>query len=292
MPTTDTSSVAAALSNPQITVLELDTIGPIGRLGEWLFAAGASLKTYRPWKGEALPAPEELGEGLVVLGGRQNAYADAEYPWIEGVRELIRYGRTADLPTMGICLGAQIAATALGGEVAVPYERDEHGVIELQLTEAGQEDATLKPAIDEAVRAAVRAGISTSDGTRLPAYASHNDAVTRLPEGATLLATSEASPIHAWHLGRVLAFQQHPELSPAHLAVLSQRAELARRGATELLGDHGALAEGAQLPQDVVELGEHIEADAERVDPVIQSFGRTLALEMVQRAKAYAVQRG
>lgn len=292
MPTTDTSSVAAALSNPQITVLELDTIGPIDRLGEWLFAAGASLKTYRPWKGEALPAPEELGEGLVVLGGRQNAYADAEYPWIEGVRELIRYGRTIDLPTMGICLGAQIAATALGGEVAVPHERDEHGVIELQLTEAGVEDATLKPAIDEAVRAAVRAGISTSDGTRLPAYASHNDAVTRLPEGATLLATTEASPVHAWRLGRVLAFQQHPEVSPAHLAVWSQRAELARRGATELLGEHGVLAEGAELPQDVVELGARIQADAERVDPVIQSFGRTLALEMVQRAKAYAVQRG
>lgn len=189
-------------AGPLITVIEPDAVAPLDRLGEWLFASGARLRTIRVWKGEALPATDDLGDGLVVLGGQMSAHDDAAHPWLEGLREIIRHAVADGLPTLTICLGAQVAAEALGAVTAVPSpDGGEHGVAELELTEAALVDRVLGPVIDEAVRAAVRAGISTQDGTRLPAVVSHDDAVVSLPEGATLLASSQRCPIHTWRVG-------------------------------------------------------------------------------------------
>ena len=291
-----------------ITVIEPEELAPVGRLGEWLFAEGAALRMVRPWQGEAIPALEEVGDGLVVLGGSMSAHDAADHPWLADLRELLRGVVADNIPAIAICLGAQVAAEALGGTTAVPaLGNDEVGVVELTITPAGESDPVFGQVAAEAVRAAHRTGISTSDGTRFPVIVSHHDAVTHLPEAATLLASSDRSPVHTWRAGRLLAFQHHPESDPARAAYWRTRDALneqsgtidtaslkAARDALEVaagrsaapgaVGTHGATP--ADLPEAVASAGAAVRAEAEKVDPVIQAFGRTLARVLVRNVRA------
>ena len=291
-----------------ITVIEPEELAPVGRLGEWLFAEGASLRMVRPWRGEPIPSLDEIGDGLVVLGGSMSAHDEGEHPWLADLRELLRGVVADDVPAIAICLGAQVAAEALGGSTAVPaLGNDEVGVVELTITAAGESDPVFGAVAAEAIRAAHRAGISTSDGTRLPVIVSHHDAVTHLPEAATLLASSDRSPVHTWRAGRLLAFQHHPESDPARVAYWRTRDALndlagtmdaaslkAARDALEVAagrsaapgaaGTHGATA--ADLPEAAASAGAAAREQAERVDPAIQAFGRSLARVLVRNVRA------
>ena len=291
-----------------ITVIEPEELAPVGRLGEWLFAEGAALRMVRPWRGDPIPSLSEVGDGLVVLGGSMSAHDEADHPWLADLRELLRGVVADDVPAIAICLGAQVAAEALGGTTAVPaLGKDEVGVVDLTITPAGESDPVFGQVAAEAVRAAHRTGISTSDGTRFPVIVSHHDAVTHLPEAATLLASSDRSPVHTWRAGRLLAFQHHPESDPARAAYWRTRDALneqsgtvdtaslkAARDALEVaagrsaapgaVGTYGATP--ADLPEAVASAGAAVRAEAERVDPVIQAFGRTLARILVRNVRA------
>ncbi len=291
-----------------ITVIEPEELAPVGRLGEWLFAEGAALRMVRPWRGDPIPSLSEVGDGLVVLGGSMSAHDEADHPWLADLRELLRGVVADDVPAIAICLGAQVAAEALGGTTAVPaLGKDEVGVVDLTITPAGESDPVFGQVAAEAVRAAHRTGISTSDGTRFPVIVSHHDAVTHLPEAATLLASSDRSPVHTWRAGRLLAFQHHPESDPARAAYWRTRDALneqsgtidtaslkAARDALEVaagrsaapgaVGTHGATP--ADLPEAVASAGAAVRAEAEKVDPVIQAFGRTLARILVRNVRA------
>ena len=291
-----------------ITVIEPEELAPVGRLGEWLFAEGAALRMVRPWRGDPIPSLSEVGDGLVVLGGSMSAHDEADHPWLADLRELLRGVVADDVPAIAICLGAQVAAEALGGTTAVPaLGKDEVGVVDLTITPAGESDPVFGQVAAEAVRAAHRTGISTSDGTRFPVIVSHHDAVTHLPEAATLLASSDRSPVHTWRASRLLAFQHHPESDPARAAYWRIRDALneqsgtvdaaslkAARDALEVaagrsaapgaVGTHGATP--ADLPEAVASAGAAVRAEAERVDPVIQAFGRTLARILVRNVRA------
>lgn len=189
------------------------------------------------------------------------------------------------LPTVAICLGAQVAAEALGGQTAVPAPYGgEEGVIELHLTPAGTQDRFFGAVVDEAVRAAVRAGISTADGTRLPVLVSHSDGVVALPQGATLLASSQGAPIHAWRAGRLLALQHHPETTPARVGYWRARNTAQRLGAAQT----GQDLPQDQLPPQARQAGRQAQVEAERVDAVTQAFGRALARNLVASARGYA----
>ena len=65
---------------PVITVIEPEAFAPLGRLGQWLFAEGASLRVVRPWAGEAIPGPAGAGDqvGGGGEGGRQGADAEED----------------------------------------------------------------------------------------------------------------------------------------------------------------------------------------------------------------------
>ena len=291
-----------------ITVIEPEELAPVGRLGEWLFAEGAALRMVRPWRGDPIPSLSEVGDGLVVLGGSMSAHDEADHPWLADLRELLRGVVADDVPAIAICLGAQVAAEALGGTTAVPaLGKDEVGVVDLTISPAGESDPVFGQVAAEAVRAAHRTGISTSDGTRFPVIVSHHDAVTHLPEAAILLASSDRSPVHTWRAGRLLAFQHHPESDPARAAYWRTRDALneqsgtvdtaslkAARDALEVaagrsaapgaVGTHGATP--ADLPEAVASAGAAVRAEAERVDPVIQAFGRTLARILVRNVRA------
>ena len=274
-----------------ITVIEPEAFAPLGRLGEWLFAEGVTLDVVRLWSGEAVPSFEEIGDGLVVLGGAMSAHDDAEHPWLADLRALLRRVVDERLPAVTICLGAQVAAEALGGATAVPSPHgSEGGIVDLHLTEGAADDPVFGELVNEAVRAAVRAGISTQDGTRLPAIVSHDDGVVCLPEEAILLASSEGAPVQAWRAGRLLALQHHPESNPERIEYWQARNAARRMGLVQDEEAAEALPEGV-LPDEALAVGAAARAEAERVDPVIHAFGRALARQLARNARALRASR-
>src|SRR5680860_518681 len=98
----------------RVLVVQHEDDCPPAWIGEWLVEAGCTLDVRRPYAGDDLPA--ELGEhdALLVLGGAMGANDDAAHAWLAPTRELVRKAVRRALPTLGICLGQQLVAVALG----------------------------------------------------------------------------------------------------------------------------------------------------------------------------------
>ncbi|SHE25078.1 glutamine amidotransferase [Actinomyces glycerinitolerans] len=285
----DAAALAAVPTStaPIITVIEPEPQAPIGRLREWLAAEGLTLRMVRPEAGDPLPSLDDLGDGLVVLGGPMSAHAEADHPWITPLRDLLHGVVETRVPAVAICLGAQIAAEAIGGTTAAPSPYGtERGVVDLELKDAAAADPLFSEIVDEAVRAAVRAGISTHDGTRLPVLVSHDDGVVSLPATATLLASSAGAPVQAWRAGRLLALQHHPESTPVRMERVESRITAWKLGAVDDVEELTHLSD-ADLPAEALAAGRRVRADAERAEPVVQAFGRALARVLARQARAH-----
>jgi GMP synthase (glutamine-hydrolysing) len=127
---------------------------------------------------------------LVVLGGPIGVYEDDLYPWLKDEIAYIAARLKAQKPTLGICLGAQLMARALGARV-YPGPVKEIGWKPLNLTQG-------------------RAGLLAPLGDH-PVLHWHGDTFD-LPDGATHLASTDICRNQAYSLGRHgLAFQFHPE---------------------------------------------------------------------------------
>lgn len=147
---------------------------------------------------ERMPIPDPtLYQAIVLLGGPQHVYANEGEAYLTREQDLLRQAVAASIPTLGICLGGQLLASALGARVR-RYEVAEVGFFEIPLTEAGRQDPLF-------------AGLP---GWQL-AFHWHED-VFDLPEGAVLLATSEQVPNQAFRYGPcAYGLQFHIELNTA-----------------------------------------------------------------------------
>jgi GMP synthase (glutamine-hydrolysing) len=129
---------------------------------------------------------------VVLLGGPMGVYEDAEYPWLTAEIAAVRQRLAAGLPTLGICLGAQIIAKALGANV-YPGARAEVGFAPVTLTAQGRHSA-----------------ISAFADVQLLHW--HGDTFD-LPIGAERLAATTITPNQAFRVGdHVLALQFHGEM--------------------------------------------------------------------------------
>jgi len=166
-------------------------------MGEWLAEAGLVVDVRRPYAGDALPRDLRGHAGMVVLGGEMGAYDDAAHPWLTEVKDLCRTAVATGTPVLGICLGHQLLAVALGGEVARGPHGQQIGVLEVGWTPEAYVDPLLAPvaALDDA-----------------PAVQWNNDVVTRLPDGATALARTPRGELQAARFGSAAwGVQWHPE---------------------------------------------------------------------------------
>ncbi len=143
----------------------------------------------RPPAGDAIPAPTDFS-ALVVLGGSQGAYEAAIHPYLDDEMEAIRTAVAADVPVLGICLGSQLVAHALGGR-AYLADRPEAGVIAPAITAEGAADPV-------------------AELIAKPVLTFHQDTFD-VPANATVIARSDRF-VQAFRCGSALAIQPHPEV--------------------------------------------------------------------------------
>lgn len=165
--------------------------------------AGVAPLRIDEWRGAEL---------VVVLGGPIAAYDVQIYPWLEqqisGLRERLALRR----PTLGLCLGAQLMASALGARV-YPGARKEIGWAPVELSEAGKASC-----------------LAALEG--VPVLHWHGDTFD-IPPGGDLLARTALTPHQAFSHGRhALALQFHPEADPSRIEpwLIGHACELTQAG--------------------------------------------------------------
>jgi GMP synthase-like glutamine amidotransferase len=180
-------------------VIENDPTDDARRLGEWLTEAGLELEVCRPYKGEALPGDLDKFGALVVLGGDQRAFDDADgnpgAPWFPALESLFRKAVRNKVATLGVCLGGQLLATAMGGTVERSASGPEIGAKLVARRDAAEYDTLWRyvPFVPDVLQW-------------------HSDEITELPIGATLLAASTRYPNQAFRVGdRAWGLQFHIE---------------------------------------------------------------------------------
>lgn len=180
-------------------VIENDPSDDLRRLGEWFTEAGLALTVVRPHAGDPLPETLEGFLALVVLGGEQSAYPDAGgapgASWFPAVEGLLRKAVRHRVPTLGVCLGGQLLATAHGGLVERSTSGPEIGPGLVARRDAADTDPLFKrvPLLPDVLQW-------------------HHDEITELPIRAVLLAASTRYPHQAFRLGdRAWGLQFHIE---------------------------------------------------------------------------------
>jgi GMP synthase-like glutamine amidotransferase len=149
---------------------------------------------HHPYRGEALPEVEQIA-ALIVLGGAMGANDDVRYPFLTDLKNLIRSVVAARIPYLGVCLGGQLLAVAVGAEV-VSHRWEELGTLDVSLTQEGRKDRLFEGIADE-----------------FKTFQWHHDSFD-IPDGGMLLATSAACRHQAFRVGNsAWGVQFHPEVT-------------------------------------------------------------------------------
>ncbi len=188
--------------------------------------AGILWDTVALHAGDQVPPDASGYDALIAMGGPMDVWQTAEYPWLTPEIEMIRDAVVrSDVPFLGVCLGHQLLAAALGAEVR-PAAVAEVGMGFVELTVQAKSDPLLS-------------GLASP----LRCFQWHGAEVAELPSGATLLASNCGCGIQAFRWGRyAYGMQFHAEIEtdtvdawrqiPEYAASLN--ASLGKEGAQEL----------------------------------------------------------
>ncbi len=180
----------------RILVVQHQDDCPPAMVGDWLTEAGCWLDVRRPDAGEPLPVDLAAHDGLLVLGGSMGAHDVAEHPWLVETKQLVREAARRDVPTLGICLGHQLVAVALGGRVSPNSRGQQLGLLPVGWTGQACRDDLMGDLVGTPV------GVQWND-----------DLVTDLPTGTVVLAHTEHGELQAARFApTVWGVQLHPEV--------------------------------------------------------------------------------
>lgn len=228
-----------------------------GALRDFMAADGIRWDAVELDEGERIP-PLDGYDALLVMGGPMDTWQEDQYPWLVDEKRAIRAAIAMGMPYLGVCLGHQLLADALGGSVR-RAPRPEVGILDVALTEAGRADPFC-------------AGLAP----RFPALQWHSYEVDRLPAGGRTLASSPACVNQAIGVGtNAYGVQYHVELTEA--TVPEWGCVPAYKGALER-----SLGEGGQG---------RLEAEAARHLPTFRADARRLHDNFVAIARAHPKRR-
>lgn len=167
-----------------------------GVFGEFWGEAGHSEHVVELDEGEVIPALQDF-DMLAVMGGPMDVWQEEAYPWLKLEKAAIRHWvRELKRPYLGICLGHQLLADALGGKVGL-MKQPEVGLATVELTKAGRADR-LFDGVDGAIKT----------------LQWHGAEVSVLPQGGEILAGNAACAIQAMRVGsNAYGFQYHMEIT-------------------------------------------------------------------------------
>jgi GMP synthase-like glutamine amidotransferase len=168
----------------------------LGIIEEWATARGFEIRVSQLFNHDPLPAFEHV-DWLVVMGGPMGIYDHVEHPWLVAEKAFIKQAIDAGKTVLGICLGAQLIADALGAKV-YPGPQKEIGWFPIERSPAAPK---LLP-------------------EKLMVFHWHGDTFD-LPEGAVHLASSSACSNQGFiYNHRVIGLQFHLETTPKSMEAL------------------------------------------------------------------------
>lgn len=217
-------------------------------VARWLEELGFSTSTIKAYDGERIPAvlPDYVA-GVIALGGAMSALDDLNFPWLSAEKALLKTLVEEELPVLGICLGAQLLAAALGGTIS-RLEENEIGIYQINQVSADS-IFTLNPG-----------AISTQW---------HEDYVSVLPAGSTLIADSVQCPTQIYRVGDLsYGIQCHPEADASIVSLWENKPDNAFKGFDK-----------SEISTTVAETVKVREGELESTwKPLIQNWGRAVAL--------------
>ncbi|HYA35864.1 MAG TPA: gamma-glutamyl-gamma-aminobutyrate hydrolase family protein [Candidatus Binataceae bacterium] len=166
----------------KIWVLQHHPIESLAAIGDALEGAALAWQYVRTFRGEPVPRDMSNASALIVMGGPMGVYETDRYPNLRDEMKLIESALRDRKPVLGVCLGSQLLAAALGAKV-VKGRAMELGWHRVMLTADGKTDGLFR-------------GVADS----FDAFHWHGD-VFDLPRDAVALASSEQTPLQAFRYG-------------------------------------------------------------------------------------------
>jgi GMP synthase (glutamine-hydrolysing) len=183
-----------AMARPKILVFQHVPYEPLGTLNPLLKEAGFRIRYVNFGRNPSERPSLDKYAALIVLGGPMNSDQIDTYPNLITEVEIIREAVERDMSVLGICLGAQLLAKALGGSVSRNHTR-ELGWYDVDLTADGANDPVL-----------------STFARQQTVFQWHEDGIA-LPDGCVHLASSPASDVQAFRHGEhAYGFQFHLEV--------------------------------------------------------------------------------
>jgi GMP synthase-like glutamine amidotransferase len=182
---------------PILVIEQEHSLRGLGLLGERLEASGLPYRALRGWDERLEDVDAGDVAAVIPMGGNAHAWDEDAVPLLRAERELLRDAVEAGIPVLGICLGAQVLARALGGDVRAAAE-PEIGWVDIEPTGEAADDGVFRH-------------LASPTGV----YQWHYD-VFEPPPGSAVLARSRLAPNQAFRVDGAAAWgiQFHPEATP------------------------------------------------------------------------------
>jgi GMP synthase (glutamine-hydrolysing) len=223
----------------KIYILQHHPVENLGTIADALEAAALAWQYVRVNEGQPVPANMKGAGGLVVMGGPMGVRQTDRYPWLRDEMRLIEDAMKSNLPVLGVCLGAQILAAALGAKVERNPNGKEIGWHPIRLSDSAKDDRLMR-------------GLPAT----MTPFHWHGD-IFELPSGAVSLASSDKTPCQAFRHGdKAYGLQFHLEVTREGVAAMADA--FAKDLARENISTDRMIAQAAEYLQPLEKISETV----------------------------------